>query len=95
MQKNTVMFVIFSSVFLFIWYMFFQPKQIDQKMILQNQQNVVQIKNKEQTSQNILDKQDVFSKEQKLNVQNIKEEEITLETEKYKVIFSNKGAPGD
>ena len=92
MQKNTVMFVIFSSIFLFIWYMFFQPKQIDQKMILQNQQNVVQIKNKEQTSQNILDKQDVFSKEQKLNIQNIKEEEITLETEKYKVIFSNKGA---
>lgn len=26
MQKNTVMFVVFSTLFIMVWYMFFMPK---------------------------------------------------------------------
>lgn len=94
MQKNTIMFVVCSSVFLFVWYMWVHPKQNDQQIILQSQQqNVVQIQNQESDTQNISAQQSNISQSKIVeNIKNIKEEEITLETEKYKVVFSNKGA---
>ena len=96
MQKNTFMFVLCTTVFLIIWFMFFQPKQdaqlnredainVQQQTAVQNQQN----DNREIniTGQENISKQDVIS-----NIQNIPEEEITIETDKYKAVFSNKGA---
>ena len=32
MQKNTVMFVVFSTLFLMGWYILFQPKPINQQL---------------------------------------------------------------
>ena len=93
MQKNTFMFVLCTTVFLLVWYMFFQPKQNEQQIQLQQQQQTVaqqQVNsNKELNIQNQenISKQEIIS-----NIQNIPEEEITIETEKYKAVFSNKGA---
>ncbi len=98
MQKNTLMFVLFSTIFLLAWYMFFQPNQ-QQQMLLQQEQTVQQQKNftddvnESQKSQNTnsealltsANNNDIFS-------QSVKEEEIIVETEKYKIVFTNKGA---
>ncbi len=98
MQKNTLMFVLFSTVFLLAWYMFFQPNQ-QQQMLSQQEQNIQQQNNsvdvvrKEQKKQgtsteNILPN----TNDKDISSQFVKEEEIILETEKYKVVFTNKGA---
>ncbi len=101
MQKNTIMFVLFSTVFLLVWYMFFQPKQ-EQPLFMQQTQGVQQQVQKDQ----VLNSSQKFSSQNNsvnndaslLQPQNsqtavqIKEEEIVLETEKYKAVLSNKGA---
>ncbi len=101
MQKNTLMFVLFSTIFLLAWYMFFQPTP-QQQMLAQQEQavqqsqqnnsaNVVQNTQNRQSSTegNILsgtnDKNSVAQ-------QTVKEEEIVVENDKYKVVFTNKGA---
>ncbi|MDD5102163.1 MAG: hypothetical protein PHH62_04175, partial [Endomicrobiaceae bacterium] len=90
MQKNTVMFVVFSTLFLMSWYLFFQPKPTEQFIQQTNKsenQNITTQSNKE-VKLNI-EKQET---EQLFNVNQVKEEEITIESDNYKVIFSNKGA---
>lgn len=91
MQKNTVMFVVSSTVFLLLWYMFFQPKPDEQQILLQQpKQNVVQTQDTTTKEFNISDEGKFVSRQEISS--NIQEEEITLETEKYKAVFSNKGA---
>jgi len=92
MQKDMLKFVVCSSIVLFVWFMWFQPKQ-NQQQVLSQQQNIVQTQNNETQTQDISNKGSSISKEKIVeNIKNIKEEEIVLETEKYKAVFSNKGA---
>lgn len=95
MQNNNMFkFILFSCIFVGIWYFFFQPKQDAQQLMLQQQQQQQTVTQSQETnlqnttiSNEPVSKQDVIS-----NIQNIKEEEITVETDKYKAVFSNKGA---
>ena len=93
MQKNTFMFVLCTTVFLIIWFMFFQPKQ-DAQLIVENPVNSQQNQEIANNNQNlnINSKETVPKQEVISNIQNIPEEEITIETDKYKAVFSNKGA---
>jgi len=91
MQKNTVMFVVFSTLFLMLWYVFFQPKpsqqQLMQQINKQENQSVTAVKpdgKKEETT--------AVSSPVSAQVKEIKEQEITVEKENYKIVFSNKGA---
>ncbi len=96
MQKNTVMFVLFSTVFLLLWYMFFQPKPVEQQFLQQQnqQQESATVARQEQFSDIDIKNETLNPKSQNVSlpVKEIKEEEIILETEKYKAVFSNKGA---
>ena len=90
MQKNMLQFVLCTTAFLFIWFMFFQPKQNSQQTLVQ-EQTTTQTKEADNGKKvNITDK--VSKNNVVLNKENVPEEEITIETEKYKVVFSNKGA---
>lgn len=92
MQKNTAMFVICSTIVLLVWYMYMQPKQNEQQMLLQQQQQQSTVQTQENKNQELnITNEDKFVSKQEV-VENIKEEEIILETEKYKAVFSNKGA---
>jgi YidC/Oxa1 family membrane protein insertase len=73
--------------------MFFQPKQNEQQALLQQQQQTV-TQQQTQSSQevSVTSKENVSKQEIISNIQNIPEEEITIETDKYKAVFSNKGA---
>ena len=48
MQKNTVLFVVFSTVFLVAWYVFFQPAQQQVQPQNQTQTTAQQTVNREQ-----------------------------------------------
>ena len=90
MQKNMLQFVLCTTAFLCIWFMFFQPKQNPQQTLVQ-EQTTTQTKEADNGKKlNITDK--VSKNNVVLNKENVPEEEITIETEKYKVVFSNKGA---
>ena len=92
MQKNTLMFVLFSTIFLLAWYMFFQPTPQQQMLSqTQNEQKIEQTNN----SAVVQDNKQILQNADKTKVseqQLVKEEEIIVETEKYKVVFTNKGA---
>ena len=62
MQKNTFMFVLCTTVFLIIWFMFFQPKQ-DAQLIVENPVNSQQNQEVANNNQNlnINSKETVFS----------------------------------
>jgi len=92
MQKNTVMFVLFSTVFLLAWYMFFQPKPIEQQVIQQNQQQENQVQQTQQNTSVTNNDKEIVTQTVQQEKSSIKEEEIVLETENYKAVFSNKGA---
>jgi len=94
MQSNTVKFVLFSTIFLLAWYLYFQPKQdAQQQQMLQQQQQQTVTQSQETSSQETTISNEPVSKQEVVsNIQNIKEEEITIETDKYKAVFSNKGA---
>ncbi len=93
MQKNTVMFVAFSTLFLMFWYMFFQPKTPVQSVTQQvnTSQSVASIPEQKQT-----DFQQIELNKNKQNSEDIlkpvQERDITVEKENYKIVFSNKGA---
>ena len=91
MQRNNMLyFVVCTTVFLFVWFMFFQPKQNPQQTLLQEQTATRTQKSDNDKKLNIADK--VSKNNTVLNTENVPEEEITMETDKYKVVFSNKGA---
>ncbi|MBQ4178324.1 MAG: hypothetical protein II598_01115, partial [Elusimicrobia bacterium] len=76
------------------WYLYFQPKQdAQQQQMLQQQQQQTVTQSQETSSQETTISNEPVSKQEVVsNIQNIKEEEITIETDKYKAVFSNKGA---
>ena len=49
MQKNTVLFVVFSTVFLIAWYVFFQPAPQQVQTQYQTETTLQQTTNKEQS----------------------------------------------
>ncbi|MDR3257057.1 MAG: membrane protein insertase YidC [Endomicrobium sp.] len=80
MQKNSILFIVFSAFTIFIWYFFLAPQQPKQsyQQPVQTQDTTVKIKNTN------LDKSDAHN--------TYKEEQINIETEQYKAILTNKGA---
>jgi len=92
MQKNTVMFVVFSTIFLLLWYFLFQPKpeQIYQQI------NPAQQESKPILTEQSKEKTSAIKTEAEINNKivetNLKESEFILENENCKVVFSNKGA---
>lgn len=92
MQKDMLKFVVCTSIVLIAWYMLMQPKQNQQQMLLQQQQQQSTVQTQENKNQELnITNEDKFVSKQEVT-ENIKEEEIVLETEKYKAVFSNKGA---
>ena len=89
MQKNTVMFVVFSTVFLLLWYFLFQPKpeQIYQDLNSSSQANQTVVT--EQKKESEIKQPET---ENKIVETVAKESEFVLENDNYKVVFSNKGA---
>jgi len=96
MQKNTVMFVVFSTLFIMVWYMFFMPKPpINQPAL--NEKNQIAAKDEDIDAPRkkigeLLTKETEKNRAQSVMEEDIKEQDITAETEKYKIVFSNKGA---
>ena len=88
MQKNTVMFVVFSTVFLLLWYFLFQPKPEQ----IYNELNNPVSNNQAVVTEQKKDTEIKTEPEKKIVETNAKESEFTLENDNYKVIFSNKGA---
>ena len=87
------MFVIFSSLTIFIWYFFIAPPQQPQKQ----QENKPQIEEKQQSPASEQQQSEPVSLKSsdsavlKESIQ-IEEEKINIETAKYKAVFSNRGA---
>ena len=61
MQKNTFMFVLCSTVFLLVWFMFFQPKQNEQQIQLQQQQQTVSQQQENNNQELNIQKQETVS----------------------------------
>ena len=81
MQKNTVMFVLFSTVFLLAWYMFFQPKPIEQQQVIQqNQQQENQVQQTQQNTSVTNSDKEIITQDVQQPKSSVKEEEIVLET---------------
>ncbi|MGE4385132.1 MAG: membrane protein insertase YidC [Endomicrobiaceae bacterium] len=91
MQKNTVMFVVFSTLFLMLWYVFFQPKPAQQLMLQQNKSESQNI-NAVQLSPDDKKEEKTIKKSVQAPVKEIEEQDVTVEGNDYKVVFSNKGA---
>ena len=89
MQKNTVMFVVFSTVFLLLWYFLFQPKP---EQIYQDLNSSAQVNQTVVTEQKQESEIKQPETENKIIETNVKESEFILENDNYKVVFSNKGA---
>ncbi|MBQ2219322.1 MAG: hypothetical protein II417_00845, partial [Elusimicrobia bacterium] len=90
---NMFKFILFSCVFVGIWYFFSQPKQDAQQQMLQQQQQQAVTQSQDTSSQQTTISNEPVSKQEVVsNIKNIPEEEITIETDKYKAVFSNKGA---
>ncbi|MDR2426417.1 MAG: membrane protein insertase YidC [Endomicrobium sp.] len=89
MNKNTILFVVCSSLTIFIWYFFIAPQQPQQQT-----QRQIEEKQSVQEADSPSEPLSLNSANTKLLKENIKieEEEIEVKTEKYKAIFSNKGA---
>jgi YidC/Oxa1 family membrane protein insertase len=99
MNKNTVMFVVFSALTIFIWYAFIAPKQQNQNLQQPQpqQQDTRQTdgENSQTPAQNAqAEPLSLKSSDSQTLQENakIKEEEIKVETDKYKAAFSNRGA---
>lgn len=94
MNKNTILFVVFSALTIFIWYVFVAPPQQQPKQQPQQTQES-QIESKAKTSTDnqseplSLKSSDEVTLKESIKIQ---EEEINIETEKYKATFSNRGA---
>ena len=91
MQKNTVMFVVFSTVFLLLWYFLFQPKPEQIYQNLNSSDSINQTAVSEQKKEPEI-KSEIATKENKIIETSAKESEFVLENDNYKVVFSNKGA---
>ncbi|MDR1941807.1 MAG: membrane protein insertase YidC [Endomicrobium sp.] len=91
MQKNTVFFIVCSALTIFVWYFFFTPPQ--QQAPQYKQTDAQEQTQKEQTAP---PQADLPAKTQtKTNLSaslDIAQENITVETDLYKAVFSNKGA---
>jgi YidC/Oxa1 family membrane protein insertase len=85
MQKNSMLFVILSAAVIFGWYFFIAPqsKQVNQP------QSQVQIENKESSTVQFAQNNQIQGRDV---LQSVEEEKINIETEKYKVVLTNKGA---
>lgn len=95
MQKNTVLFVVFSTVFLIAWYVFFQPAP--QQIQTQSQTETVTQQTLSNEKNTVKDTSLIQSEtDENINNQNeyvqLEEKEIVIEKQNYKVVFSNKGA---
>ncbi|MDR3274549.1 MAG: membrane protein insertase YidC [Endomicrobium sp.] len=84
MQKNSILFVVVSAFTIFIWYFFLTPQkkqpyqQFEQPRNVSADLNSYEVKNTD-LNKNVID--DIS-----------KEEQITVKTEQYKVILTNRGA---
>ena len=86
MNKNTIMFLVFSSLTIFIWYAFIAPPQKQPE----NQQQTQPVQRQNTQSEPVSLKSS-DEKTLKTSLQ-IEEEEILVETARYKAVFSNRGA---
>ncbi|GAB1402162.1 membrane protein insertase YidC [Elusimicrobiota bacterium] len=96
MQKNTVMFVVFSTLFLMGWYMLFQPKPIPQQPNQINTSAASAISDKKEVPQTkvaeLIQKESNKNSFQAVEPAEIEEQDIIIETDRYKAVFTNKGA---
>ena len=81
MQKESILFVVLSAVTIFIWGFFFAPNPSQQIPQQQAQTVVAPVSEIQNTN---LNKPDI--------TQHMEEEHVNIETEKYKVVLTNKGA---
>lgn len=91
MQKNTILFLVFSMSALFLWYLFTAPQQVPQ----QNMQDETAQTATVETAQISGKSQTQLSPDfEKHNIEKefIDEKEIFVETDLYKATFSNRGA---
>ncbi|MDR0617428.1 MAG: hypothetical protein LBG23_01440, partial [Endomicrobium sp.] len=84
MQKNSFLFIVLSSITIFVWFFFLAPK--DQHPVAQNNVQRQAVADGERTNNSST-----------LNAVNstgnyIDEEEVNVENETYKAVFTNKGA---
>ena len=83
MKNNTVLFVVFSAVTIFLWYFVFAPKQ--EVPVQQNAAEQTQ-STREQTQNNSAVKYDSAVSKENLAVA---QESFTVETGIYKAVFTN------
>ncbi len=92
MQKNTIMFVVFSALAIFVWYYFFAPPPQQP----QQQQSAKTETVKSESAAAYENKSELKSEDSKGSQleKNAKtqEEKINIETDKYKAVLSNRGA---
>ncbi|MCL2144015.1 MAG: membrane protein insertase YidC [Endomicrobia bacterium] len=93
MNKNTILFVVFSALTIFIWYVFVAPPQ--QQRQQQKQEPALESGEEPRSSLDLqsepLSLKTLDSAAIKDSIK-IEKEEIKVETEKYKAVFSNRGA---
>jgi YidC/Oxa1 family membrane protein insertase len=89
MQRNTILFVIFSAVTVFVWYFLFAPQ------ITPSQNQKFNEKAESSTNEKTEIAKDISAFESTISgnkQEEIKEETINIETETSKIVFTNKGA---
>ncbi|MCL2390166.1 MAG: membrane protein insertase YidC [Endomicrobia bacterium] len=91
MNKNSVLFVLFSAITLFGYYYFFPPQQPNQTQTGQNQ--AVQTQQDQSKAESVTQSPEESSVQIKeADGSFISEETIEIETDKYRALFSNRGA---
>ncbi|MDR1195433.1 MAG: membrane protein insertase YidC [Endomicrobium sp.] len=92
MNKNTILFLAFSALTIFVWSFFIAPQKQRQQ---QPQVKQEQVEEKRRSSSDLqsepISLKSADTKTLKENIK-IEEEEFNIETEKYKASFSNRGA---
>ncbi|MFC1501428.1 membrane protein insertase YidC [Elusimicrobiota bacterium] len=88
MDRNTFLAVFLSAVFLIVWWTFFQPKQAKKPV------ETAKVSQQVHAEQKIAAKTTVEKKQKSSSYKHsiVAEREVTVETEKYKVVFTNRGA---
>lgn len=94
MNKNTIYFVVFSALTIFIWYVFIAPPQQPQVQQPQQQTQLQTQENQRSSSESQSEPISLKSSDSVTLRESVKieEEEIKVETDKYKATFSNRGA---
>ncbi|MDR3112637.1 MAG: membrane protein insertase YidC [Elusimicrobiota bacterium] len=88
MQKNTILFVVCSAITMFVWFFYFTPQQ-QSAQIAQSNADVVQNQKDESKEEAETLAQSISAD---ADIGSTKEEEFLVETDKFKAVFSNKGA---